>query len=96
MNHQKSQQKIKIDGKEYTKYECTQLQRNLERRIREQKDIQILGRTSKNKTLIDKSQLKITQLTNKYKEISDISNLPTKMNRLKVSGYKRVAKSKLK
>lgn len=93
---QESQKKIKIDGKEYTKYECTQLQRNLERRIREQKDIQILGRTSKNKELIDKSQLKITQLTNKYKEISDKSNLPTKMNRLKVSGYKRVSTKNMK
>lgn len=93
---QESQQKIEIDGKEYTKYECTQLQRNLERRIREQKDIQILGRTSKNKSLIDKSQLKITQLTNKYKEISDKSNLPTKMNRLKVSGYKRVNTKNMK
>lgn len=93
---QESQQKIEIDGKEYTKYECTQLQRNLERRIREQKDIQILGRTSKNKELIDKSQLKITQLTNKYKEISNKSNLPTKMNRLKVSGFKRVSTKNMK
>lgn len=93
---QESQKKIEIDGKEYTKYECTQLQRDLERRIREQKDIQILGRTSKNKELIDKSQQKITQLTNKYKEISDKSNLPTKMNRLKVSGYKRVSTKNMK
>ena len=93
---QESQKKIEIDGKEYTKYECTQLQRNLERRIREQKDIQILGRTSKNKELIDKSQLKITQLTNKYKEISDKSNLPTKMNRLKVSGFRRVSTKNMK
>ena len=93
---QESQKKIEIDGKEYTKYECTQLQRNLERRIREQKDIQILGRTSKNKELIDKSQLKITQLTNKYKEISNKANLPTKINRLKVSGYKRVSTKNMK
>lgn len=85
-----SKEKVEIDGKEYTKYECTQLQRQLERRIREQKDIQILGKTSNNKVLIDKSQSKITQLTNKYKEISDKSNLPTKMNRLKVSGYRRI------
>ena len=86
-----SNEKIEIDGKEYTKYECTQLQRQLERRIREQKDIQIMGRASDNKTLINKSQQKITQLTQKYKEISNLSNLPTKMNRLKVQGYRRVA-----
>lgn len=86
-----SNEKIEIDGKEYTRYECTQLQRQLERRIREQKDIQIMGRASDNKTLINKSQQKITQLTQKYKEISNLSNLPTKMNRLKVQGYRRVA-----
>jgi hypothetical protein len=28
--------------------------------------------------------------------LSDVSGLPTKMQRLRVSGYKRVAKSKLK
>ena len=79
--------KVKIDGKEYTKYECTQLQRNLERKIREQKDIQILAKSSDNKELIMESQAKITQLTQKYKEISEKSGLPTKMDRLKVSGY---------
>lgn len=87
---------VEIDGKHYTMYEATQLQRNLERRIREQKDIQILAKESDNKELIAKSQSNITTLTNKYKEVSQASNLPTKANRLKVSGYKRVAKSKLK
>jgi hypothetical protein len=85
----KSNEKVEIDGKEYTRYECSQLQRNLERRIREQKDIQILGKSSGNKELISSSQEKITQLTNKYKKISDISGLPTKMQRLRVSGYRR-------
>ena len=85
-----SKKKIEIDGKEYTKYECSQLQRQLERRIREQKDIQIMGRASDNKELIGKSQQKITELTKKYKEVSDLSGLPTKNNRLKVAGYRRV------
>lgn len=92
----KSNEKVEIDGKKYTRYECSQLQRNLERRIREQKDIQMLGKSSGNNELIAESQEKITQLTNKYKELSDISGLPTKMQRLRVTGYKRVAKSKLK
>lgn len=87
---------FEYEGKHYTMYEGTQLQRNLERAIREQKDIQILAKTSDNKELIASSQMKITQLTNKYKELSNISGLDTKMQRLKVSNYKRVAKSKLK
>lgn len=86
---------IEIDGKHYTNYEATQLQRKLERKIREQKDVQILAKASGNKELIDKSQSNITTLTRKYKEVSQVSNLPTKANRLKVIGYKRVAKSKL-
>lgn len=92
----KSNEKVKIDGKKYTRYECTQLQRAYERKIREQKDIQILGKSSGNNELIAESQEKIAQLTQKYKEISDISGLSTKMQRLKVTGYKKVAKSKLK
>lgn len=78
-----------FDGKHYTNYEGTQLQRQLERKIREQKDIQILAKASGNDKLVGESQQKITQLTQKYKELSNISGLPTKMQRLKVTGYKR-------
>ena len=80
---------FELDGKQYTMYEGTQLQRNLERAIREQKDIQILAKTSDNMELVNQAQQKITQLTNKYKELSDLSGLPTKVNRLRVSGYRR-------
>ena len=86
---------FKYEGKHYTNYEGTQLQRALERKIRQQKDTQILARASDNKELIDISQQNITMLTKKYKELSKISNLPTKADRLRVSGYKRVAKNKL-
>lgn len=89
-------QGFEFEGKHYTNYEGTQLQRKIERAIREQKDIQILGKSSGNNELIAESQEKITQLTNKYKEISNISGLPMKRDRLKVSGYKRIAKNKLK
>lgn len=82
---------IEIDGKEYTKYECTQLQRTLERKIREQKDVQILAKASGNDNLVLESQMNITQLTNKYREVSEKAGLPTKNQRLSVSGYKRVA-----
>lgn len=83
-------------GRHYTMYEGTQLQRNIETNIRKLKDIQILAKASDNNDLILKTQSKITELTNKYKELNNISGLPAKMKRMKVSGYKRVAKSKLK
>lgn len=78
-----------FEGKHYTNYEGTQIQRNLERAIREQKDIQILAKASDNKELIGQSQEKIRILTNKYKKLSEVSGLPTKAQRLRVSGYKR-------
>ena len=86
---EKNLQGFEFEGKHYTNYEGTQLQRQLERKIREQKDTQILAKASDNKELIAESQMKITQLTNKYRELSKISGLPTKMERMKVSGYRR-------
>ena len=80
---------FEFEGKHYTNYEGTQLQRNLERKIREQKDIQILAKTSDNNELIAESQQKITQLTRKYRKLSQESGLATKMQRMKVSGYRR-------
>lgn len=87
---------FELDGKHYSLYEGSQLQRQLERAIREQKDIQILAKSSDDMELVGTAQSNITKLTQKYKELSQISGLPTKMKRLTVSGYRRVAKSKLK
>lgn len=88
---EKNQQGFDIDGKHYTNYEGTQLQRALERKIREQKDIQILAVASKDKELINTSQLKITQYTNKYRQLCKTSGLPNQLKtRGLVSGYKRV------
>lgn len=80
---------FEFEGKHFSNYEGTQLQRNLERAIREQKDTQILAKASGNTELVGKAQEKITQLTHKYNELSQISGLPTKMQRLRVAGYRR-------
>lgn len=87
---------FELNGKHYSLYEGTQLQRQLERAIREQKDIQILAKSSDDMELVGTAQSNITKLTQKYKELSQVSGLPTKMKRLTVSGYKKVAKSKIK
>ena len=78
-----------IDGKHYTLYEGTQLQRKIETDIRKQKDIQIIGREANNWQLVNDSQLKITKLMNKYKQLSKTSGLPAKMQRVRVMGYKK-------
>jgi len=82
--------KVEIDGKEYTKYECTQLQRRLETEVRKQKDIQIMAREGNKEDIINEAQRNITQLTQKYKEISQKAGIPTQMERMRVSGYKRI------
>ena len=87
---------FEFDGVNYTNYEGTQLQRQLETAIRKQKDIQIIAKNSGDKELVLDSQNKITQLSKKYKQLSEISGLPTKAQRLSVSGYKRVNVNKMK
>lgn len=79
------------DGKHYTNYEGTQVQRQLETAIRQQKDRQIIARASGNKEEIAQAQSKISQLTSKYNDFSQKAGLDTYKNRLTVSGYKRVS-----
>ena len=86
---------FEFDVEHYTNYEGTQLQRSIETAIRKQKDIQIMAKASDNKDLVLESQKKITQLTKKYKELCEVSGLPTKVQRLKVAGYKRVNVAKM-
>ena len=86
-----------LDGKHYTNYELTQIMRKLEIKIREQKDLQIMARASDDKDLILQTQTKITQLTNKYKQVVKISGLPNQLStRGRVSNYHRVSIKNLK
>lgn len=80
---------FEFDGKHYTNYEGTQLQREIERAIREQKDFYIISKASDNVKGMEEAGNKIRVLTKKYKELSEISGLKTKMKRLRVSGYKK-------
>ena len=81
---------FEYDGKKYNSYTASQTQRQLETEIRKQKDRQIIARASNDTQAIQQAQSKITQLTNKYKDFSNKANLGTYMERLSVSGYKRV------
>lgn len=85
-----SEEKVSYKGKEYTKYEATQVQRKLETEIRKQKDRQIIGRASGDSAEISKAQAKITQLTTEYNNFSKSVGLDTYKNRLVVSGYNRL------
>ncbi len=87
---------FEFDGKHYTMYDGTQLQRRIESAIRETKDTQILAKASDDKDLVLQSQTRITQLTTKYKQLCSVSGLPNKLStRASVSGYRKVSKKKL-
>lgn len=76
---------FEYEGQHYTNYQGTQLQRQLETAIRKQKDEYTIGKASNNQELIDKSQENLRILNKKYNELSKVSGLPTKINRLKIA-----------
>ena len=83
---------FEYNGKHYTNYEGTQLQRRMETAIRSQKDTQILARASGDNELAIECQNKIRQLGSRYNELCKASGLLPKKNRLSVSGYRRIKK----
>ena len=85
---------FEFEGTKYTNYQGTQLQRQLETKIRQYKDRQIGAKSIKDTKEVYHCQEKIEQLTQKYKELSDVSGLPTKVDRLRVEGFTRVKVSK--
>lgn len=94
--NERNEKGFEFDGKHYTMYEGTQLQRRIESAIRQEKDTQILAKTSGDNDLVLQSQTRITQLTTKYKQLCSVSGLPNKLStRASVSGYKRISKKKL-
>lgn len=83
-----------FEGNHYTMYEGTQLQRQIETKIRKYKDRQIGAKSINDMDEVYHCQEKISQLTNKYKELSDVSGLPTKVDRLRVDGYRQIVSKK--
>ena len=81
---------FEFEGKHYTLYEGSQLQRRIETAIRKQKDTQILARASGDTELVEQSQNKIRLLTSKYNDLCKASGLLPKKQRMQVSGYSRV------
>lgn len=81
---------IDIDGKHYTKYQVTQLQRSMETKIRKAKDEQIAMKEAGDMEGVRKAQEKVTRYTQEYKDFSDKADVRMKLDRIKVEGYKKV------
>ena len=87
---EKNEQGFEFEGKHYSNYEGTQLQRKIETEIRKAKDTQILARASGDNELVQESQARISLLTKKYNKLCQESGLQPKKIRMQVSGYKRI------
>lgn len=94
--NRESQSVVEYEGKKYTSYEATQVQRKFETAIRKEKDRQIIARASGDKDGVSIAQKNITTLTHKYNDFSKNAGLDTYKNRLTVSGYRRVSVAKMK
>lgn len=79
-----------FEGKTYTAYEATQLQRRIETEIRKRKDRVILAKEAGDDVSRRVEQLKINQLQNKYLELSKKFKLPLAKDRTSVSGFRPV------
>lgn len=77
-----------IDGEHYTNYEAGQLMRQLETKVRRQKDVAAVAKASGDDILRRQAQSKITQYTEAYKRVADASGLATRFERMNVAGFK--------
>lgn len=84
-----SNRKIEIDGKEYTRYECSQMQRKLETRMRYAREEKAIYQAAGQTELVRETTEKIRILGNKYREVSEKAGLPTRAERLRTFARKK-------
>jgi len=78
------------NGKHLTMYECTQMQRKMETRIRYAKDEQIVMQKAGNLDAAKMARQKVITLTEEYKQFSKACNLRVDMERASVIGYRSI------
>lgn len=77
------------DGRHYTMYECTQVQRKLETEIRRAKSGYMTAKAEGDTELMDEYAAKVDRKLSQYKSFSRACGLGVKGEKLFVSGYKR-------
>ena len=86
----RDKQTFEFEGHKYTAYEGKQLQGRIESAIKYQKDLANTAKKYGDDDLRREAQYNINVLTNKYAKLSEVSGLPTRMERLQVAGFKPV------
>ena len=76
--------KIVYDGKEYDDYQCSQMQRRLEREIRKQKRRQTAYKAAGLEEDAKTSRIRLQVLNKKYSEFSKAAGLPEQRERMRV------------
>lgn len=77
-------------GKHLTMYECTQLQRQLETKIRYAKDEQITMKTAGNIEAAKLARARVIKLTKEYNNFSKACGLKPQTRRATVAGYRAI------
>ena len=80
---------VTIDGKHYTGYEATQMQRKLERAIRKQKTRILIDETAGDKEKLLTDQIKLQRYRQEYSRFSKAAGLRTENERTQVAGFGR-------
>lgn len=80
---------VTIDGKHYTGYEATQMQRKFERTIRKQKRRVLTAEASGDKEALSVAQTRLQRLKQEYNRFSKAAGLRTENERLHTAGFGR-------
>lgn len=73
-----------IDGKEYSGYDITQMQRRLETAVRNEKTTRELARASGDNALVKRCNERIKAYQGKYSEISETTKIPEDKKRMSI------------
>jgi len=73
-----------FDGKQYTAYEATQMQRRMERQIRAQKKLKNAYKAAGVENDATAANIKLRRLNTRYKSFSETAGLPEQRERTKV------------
>lgn len=78
---------VTVDGKHYTGYEATQMQRKLERAIRSQKRRVMIDEAAGDGDKLRTDRVRLTRLNQEYERFSKAAKLKTQYERTEVAGF---------
>ena len=84
---QQNKQGITYQGKQYTMYEATQKQRQIERVMRKQKNRILISEADGDEDLLQISQIRLGRLKEEYARFSKAAGLPMQQERIWVAGF---------